>query len=151
MAWTSSSEKPLAMRSITVAARLPERNSCIAATISFGSRPATGGTGEPSRAGAWQPEQAAAPGGGGVCAPAGTARPARRAATSADFALMDRSSGEARRRGAPPSPSSGLAEVVVLQRQRADALARRREERVQHRRRRDRDGRLADAAPEAAR
>src|SRR5215204_1271585 len=44
----------------------------------------------------------------------------------------------------------GPAEVVVLERQVADALAGRGEDRVEHGRRRDRDRRLADAAPEAA-
>ena len=39
---------------------------------------------------------------------------------------------------------------MVLQRERADALAGRREEGIEHRRRRHRDGGLADAAPEAA-
>jgi hypothetical protein len=39
---------------------------------------------------------------------------------------------------------------VVLEREGADALARRGEERVQHRRGGDADGRLADPAPEAA-
>src|SRR5262245_15999015 len=46
--------------------------------------------------------------------------------------------------------ASGERDVVVLERDRADALAGRREERVEHRRRRHEDGRLADAAPEAA-
>jgi hypothetical protein len=43
------------------------------------------------------------------------------------------------------------AQVLVLQRQLADALAGGGEDGVQHRRRRHRDGGLAHAAPEAAR
>src|ERR1700704_5388777 len=48
----------------------------------------------------------------------------------------------------PPLLSSRHVDVVVLQRERADALAGRREVGVEHGRRRHRDGRLADAAPE---
>ncbi len=51
------------MRSITVADRLPERNSCIAAMISAGLRPASGGTDVfNALLAGWQPEHAAAPG-----------------------------------------------------------------------------------------
>src|SRR5258708_2572089 len=45
---------------------------------------------------------------------------------------------------------SGEGDVLVLQRHRADALSRRREVGVEHRGRRHANGRLADAAPEAA-
>src|SRR5438445_294867 len=61
MALTSSSEKPLAMRSITVDGRCPDLNACMAATMSAGLRPVSGGTvASAVRAGAWQPEQESA-------------------------------------------------------------------------------------------
>src|SRR5262249_60472788 len=65
IAWVSESEKPLAMRSITVDGRWPERKACIASTVSAALRPCSGGTdvSTPLRAG-WQPEQELAPGGG---------------------------------------------------------------------------------------
>src|SRR6266516_1961018 len=64
MALTSSSENPLAMRSITVDGRCPDLNACMAATMSAGLRPVSGGTvASAVRAGAWQPEQESAPGG----------------------------------------------------------------------------------------
>src|SRR5882672_891969 len=64
MALVSSSVKPLAMRSITVAGRLPVRNSVIAVVICAASRPLRRGTGvaTPAVAG-WQPLQDDAPGG----------------------------------------------------------------------------------------
>src|SRR3954453_13339530 len=64
MALVSSSLKPLAMRSITVAGRLPVRNSVIAVVICAASRPTRRGTGvaTPAVAG-WQPLQDDAPGG----------------------------------------------------------------------------------------
>src|SRR5215831_7236193 len=64
MALVSSSVKPLAMRSITVAGRLPVRNSVIAGVICVASRPTRRGTGvaTPAVAG-WQPLQDDAPGG----------------------------------------------------------------------------------------
>src|SRR5215510_11239089 len=64
MALVSSSVKPLAMRSITVAGRLPVRNSVMAVVICAASRPARRGTGvaTPAVAG-WQPLQDDAPGG----------------------------------------------------------------------------------------
>src|SRR5215467_12687445 len=55
------------------------------------------------------------------------------------------------RRGSERIPVPLLDDAVMLQRQGADALAGRREVGIQHRRRADRDGRLADAAPETAR
>ena len=65
MARISSSEKPLAIRPITVEGRSPERKACIAAMISSGLRPTIRGTGVATAALAgWQPEQEAAPGGG---------------------------------------------------------------------------------------
>src|SRR5437660_1888005 len=68
MASTSASEKPLAMRSMTVEGRAPERNACIAATISTGLRPARDGMAAIAnlRSTGWQPEQALAPDGGSV-------------------------------------------------------------------------------------
>src|ERR1700687_1958169 len=45
---------------------------------------------------------------------------------------------------------SGEGDVLIAQRHRADAFARRREIGVEHRRSRHADSRLADAAPEAA-
>jgi len=66
MAWISSSVNPLAIRSITVPVRAPERNSCMARTMLAWSRPARRGTGEATRGEAgWHPEHEAAPGGGG--------------------------------------------------------------------------------------
>src|SRR5262245_10500038 len=64
MALVSSSVKPLAMRSITVAGRLPVRNSVMAVVIWAASRPLRRGTGvaTPDVAG-WQPVQDEAPGG----------------------------------------------------------------------------------------
>ena len=50
MAWISSSVNPLAMRSITVPARCPERKSCMALTIAARSSPASRGTGDVTRA-----------------------------------------------------------------------------------------------------
>src|SRR5829696_1275929 len=152
MAWVSASEKPFAMRSITVAARWPERNSCIACMMSFASRPRIGTTGNPSCAGAWQPEQADAPGGASVCAAAGAASATQKPARIACFAVMEAPRRRARRRWRAAAPEdSHLAEIVVLERQVADALAGRGEDRVEHGGRRHRDRRLADAAPEAAR
>src|SRR6185295_1181531 len=49
-AWISSSVNPLAIRSMTVPARWPERNSCMARTIASRSRPASRTTGEVTRA-----------------------------------------------------------------------------------------------------
>src|SRR5262245_34020519 len=46
MACTSASEKPLAMRSMTVAGRWPARKACICATISAAFLPTSGGTGD---------------------------------------------------------------------------------------------------------
>jgi hypothetical protein len=68
MARISSSEKPLAIRSITVACRSPARNACIAATMSSAYCPRTGGTVAFGPRGPWQPEQAVAPGGATACA-----------------------------------------------------------------------------------
>src|SRR5262249_47619628 len=65
MALVSSSVKPLAMRSITVAGRLPVRNSVMAGVICAAARPAPRGTGgaAPGVAGG-QPLQDDARGGG---------------------------------------------------------------------------------------
>ncbi len=65
MAWTSSSVKPLAIRSMTVPARCPERNSCIARTMAVRSAPSRRGTGDVTRDEVgWQPEHETAPAGG---------------------------------------------------------------------------------------
>ena len=65
MASISMSEKPLAIRSITVALRWPDRNARICATMSSALRPTSGGTlVSTTELGGWQPEQAAAPAGG---------------------------------------------------------------------------------------
>jgi hypothetical protein len=65
MAWISASVNPLAIRSMTVAGRFPERKSSIALMIRAWSSPARRGTGDVSRAEVgWQPEHAAAPAGG---------------------------------------------------------------------------------------
>ena len=50
IAWISWSVKPLAMRSITVPERVPDRKSCMALTIAAWSRPFRRGTGEVTRA-----------------------------------------------------------------------------------------------------
>src|SRR5260370_19966489 len=64
MALISSSVKPLAMRSITVPGRWPERNACTAATVSAGLPPISRLTGVSiDRDAGWQPEQDDAPGG----------------------------------------------------------------------------------------
>jgi len=61
----------LAIRAITVDGRSPERKACIAATISAGSRPRSGGTFASADAlGGWQPEHEIAPGGGSAAAAA---------------------------------------------------------------------------------
>src|SRR5207237_3937817 len=74
IAWISSSVKPLAMRSMTVPARCPERNSCIALTIAARSCPASRGTGDATRDEAGgQPEHDAAPAGGSADAVAAAA------------------------------------------------------------------------------
>ena len=71
IARVSSSENPLAIRAITVDGRSPERKACIAATISAGSRPRSGGTFASADAlGGWQPEHEIAPGGGSAAAAA---------------------------------------------------------------------------------
>ncbi len=65
MAWISASVNPLAIRSMTVAVRCRERNSCMARTIAARSSPLRRGTGDVTRADVgWQPEHAAAPAGG---------------------------------------------------------------------------------------
>ena len=120
----SSWEKPLAIRSITVAGRVPARNASIAATTSAASTP--------------RAEPAAAH-------PAMAARAAR--------CPWRRGSGDGAT-ASPPAPQrrapSCTAEVVQPQRQRANALAGRGKDRVQHRRARNRDRGLADPAPEPA-
>src|SRR3954463_9925347 len=64
MALTSSSEKPLAMRPITVEGSCPDLNASIAVTMSAGLRPLSLGTVvSAARVAAGQPEQERAPGG----------------------------------------------------------------------------------------
>src|SRR5262245_54216431 len=64
MALTSSSEKPLAIRSITVDGTCPALNACMTATMSAGLRPISRGTAASAVCvDAWQPEQERAPGG----------------------------------------------------------------------------------------
>src|SRR5262249_47712365 len=64
IALISSSENPLAMRSITVAGSCPDLKPCIAVTMSAGLRPTSRGTVvSTQRAVGWQPEQDAAPAG----------------------------------------------------------------------------------------
>src|SRR5882757_3888083 len=72
IARNSSSEKPLAMRFITVAGSEPSRNPAIAVMISPASRPYSRET-DPAAAApvVWQPEQDVAPGGGSEAASAG--------------------------------------------------------------------------------
>src|SRR3954468_22304642 len=85
MALVSSSVKPLAMRSIMVAGRLPVRNSVIAVVICAASRPLRRGTevATPAVAG-WQPLQDDAPGG----ASAADAMPLRASAAAAAKSRM---------------------------------------------------------------
>src|SRR5438132_12331019 len=149
MAALSGSEKPLAMRSITVVGRCPARKACIAVTISTAGRPARRGTGVCTAAlAAWHPEQELAP--GGASAAAALAGPASDT-SKANPAIACRNTVPAfTRRGAPPDPSGGL-QIVIHQRQRSTPLAGRREDRVEHRRGGDADRRLADATPEIAR
>src|SRR5207244_7983438 len=74
IAWISWSVSPLAIRSMTVAVRVPERKSCIALTIAARSSPASRGTGDVTRVEAgWQPEHDAAPAGGSADATAAAA------------------------------------------------------------------------------
>src|SRR5712692_3611578 len=86
----SSSEKPLAMRSMTVDGFCPERNACMAATISAGLRPASRGTLVSTLAlVGWQPVQEVAPDGGAAAVPAACARAKRHTpATAVPAALM---------------------------------------------------------------
>src|SRR5437588_6602077 len=76
MALTSSSENPLAMRSITVDGSCPDLNACIAAVISAGLRPMSRGTAEFTvRAAGWQPEHDKAPGGASAALAASAGAP----------------------------------------------------------------------------
>src|SRR6186713_755898 len=71
IARNSSSEKPLAMRFITVAGSEPLRNPVIAVMISSALRPYSRDTEAAAAPAVWQPEQAAAPGGGSEAASTG--------------------------------------------------------------------------------
>src|SRR5205823_13310313 len=69
IARVSSSVNPFAIRPITVDGRSPARNACIAATISAGFCPRSGGTLVSAEAvGGWQPEHEVAPGGSAAVA-----------------------------------------------------------------------------------
>src|ERR1700736_5953585 len=106
IARVSSSEKPLAIRPITVDGRSPERNACIAATISAGSRPRSGGTFvSPEALGGWQPEHDVAPGGGSaVVAPVAIPKTSGNALTRpATLATLSRNVGEGPQ-GSSPAP-----------------------------------------------
>src|SRR5205085_8687300 len=60
----SSSENPLAIRSMMVPGRWPDLNAIVWLVISAADRPASGGTGVSTRGfAAWQPEHEAAPAG----------------------------------------------------------------------------------------
>src|SRR5438270_5361042 len=120
-----------------VAGRLPARNSAMAATICAGSRPTRRGTGvSTERPAGWQPEHAAAPAG---MSAAKAAVPANsNPAVMIPICCMSRS-------------SLRSLQIVVLQRQRADALAGCGEHGIAQRGRDDRDRRLADPAPDIVR
>src|SRR3954466_8537841 len=126
MARVSPSVKPLAMRPITVASRLPLRKSAIAVTISSAGRPTIGGTAVPALADApWQPEQEEAPAGAAVCAGAGVATTIVRAkATQNDLAVMDspRHGGKSRRLQSRRFVILHRDDVVVRERERPVAL-----------------------------
>src|SRR5258708_7864978 len=148
MAFVSSSVNPLAMRSITVEGRLPDLKSCIAVTSCAASRPASRGTVvSTERAAGWQPEQELAP--GGASAADAMAVDVRTMAAAATIRVLCMADGSLHF-GGPRGPPSGLPQIMVLQRQRTDALAGRGEDRVAERRRHDRHRWLAAAAPEAA-
>src|SRR5262245_51252412 len=115
------------MRSMTVVGRLPARNSAIAATISVASRPLRRGTGTPeSRVAGWQPLHDDAPGGASAAKAVVTAR--TMAAPSRLTLRMITSPG--RPAGPRYSLSLRTSQIVIAQRQRADALAGRGENRI---------------------
>src|SRR5712692_527591 len=134
MAWISASVNPLAIRSMTVAARVPERKSCMALTIAARSSPASRGTGDVTRAEAgWQPEHETAPAGGSADTTVAAAIEASPTAAARNFNIR-----------------LHHRDAVVLQGERADTLAGRGGERVQNRRRRHADRRLTDPTPESS-
>src|SRR5262245_45035971 len=150
MALVSSSEKPLAMRSITVDGRCPDLNACMAATMSAGLRPVSGATAASAVcAGAWHPEQESAPGGAsaGLAAeawPINVKTKAVAVAMQAPFIW-----GLPNAKGVPFALSYALAQLAVFERQGADALARRCRTDITQRRREDRNE-VAGPAPVAA-
>src|SRR5205823_6921146 len=101
-----------------------------------------------------QPEHELAPGGASAAnaALAPTRMPNTATETRVAFMLLipEWWGGECRRPRYVARSISRHVDVVVLQRERADALSGRREVGVHHGRRRHADGRLADAAPESA-
>src|ERR1700720_2998700 len=124
------------------------RKACIAVTISTAGRLTRGGIGVCTSAlVAWQPEHELAP--DGASAATALAGPARDTSKGNPAIGYRNTVPACTRRGAPPDPSGGL-QILVHQRQRAYALAGCCEDRVKHRRGRDGDRRLADAAPEIA-
>src|SRR5207302_8563966 len=130
IAAVSASEKPLAIRSMTVPGRWPERNSRIAATISAVARPARRGTGVcTAELAAGQPEHELAPGGASAAAAA--------RGPASEISSASRQITRAPSIAAPYG--SGGAQVVVHQWQCADPLAGRRKDRIEHRGRRDGD------------
>src|SRR5437763_16371674 len=147
----SSSENPLAIRSMMVPGRWPDLNAIIWLVRSAAGRPASGGTGVSTRGfAAWQPEQEAAP--AGISAADAAIADASTIATTTVRRIRNmckvRKMGAAVPSGPPPFCFAlSHRDVVVLQRERADAFPGRLEVRVHHRRRRDADGRLADPAP----
>src|SRR6476646_4574251 len=154
MALTSSSEKPLAIRPITVEGSCPDLNASIAVTMSAGLRPLSRGTVvSAARVAAWQPEQERAPGGASA-GPAAAAQSINAktsvAATTMRVASMSEPPEMLLRadRGRAFSGFLCAPQIVVFKRQGADALARRRENVVAQGRSERRHRRFAGAAPE---
>src|SRR6202030_465972 len=93
----------------------------------------------------WHPEHELAPGGASAAVPT-TGKLSH--SSNANPGIEPTWPPQARRLST--APASARPQILVHQRQRAHPLAGGGEDRVQHRRRRDRDRRLADAAPEIA-
>src|SRR5579871_4740821 len=150
-----------------VEGRSPERNACIAMTISAALCPIRRPAGVSTvRESGWQPEQDEAPGGASAAAAAPSGSSIRATERAARFKLIlaprkveTRNNTKRKERRLPatspppqPSPASGggkgggsdRPQVGVLERHRAHPLAGGRRNRIEHRRRRDRDGGLAD-------
>ena len=149
MALISSSVKPLAMRPMTVEGKLPRLEAlhggddvardCGRPAAARGVHRAAGGMA--ARAGQRHP-------GGASAAPAAKLwrDPQPRAAPRRDMRVLVMS--DLRRMAAAHRPLGlRVSQIMVLQRQRADALAGCREDRITQRRRDDRNRGLADPAP----